>query len=95
MSIASPQDRSVSHRVPSYRRHKPSGQAVVTISGRDIYLGKWNTAASRAEYDRLIGEWLAGGRCLRNALGDRRHRGHEGLDTDAVIAQVLAAVPVP
>ena len=36
-------------RVPSYRRHKPTGQAVVTINGTDLYLGKWNTAASRAE----------------------------------------------
>ena len=50
-------------RVPSYRRHKPSGQAVVTLNGVDHYLGKWNTKASRAEYDRLIGEWLAAGRC--------------------------------
>jgi hypothetical protein len=37
---------------------------VVTLNGRDIYLGKWNTRASRAEYDRLMGEWLASGRCL-------------------------------
>lgn len=51
-------------RVPSYRRHKPTGQAVVTLNGRDIYLGAWNTKQSRAEYDRLIGEWLAAGRCL-------------------------------
>ena len=50
-------------RVPSYRRHKPSGQAVVTLNGRDIYLGKWDTKASRTEYDRLIGEWLAVGLC--------------------------------
>ena len=35
-------------RIPSYRHHKPSGQAVVTLGGRDIYLGKYNTAASRA-----------------------------------------------
>ena len=54
----------LSPRVPSYRRHKPSGQAVVTLDGRDIYLGKWNTEASRQEYDRLIHEWLAGGRRL-------------------------------
>ena len=54
-------------RVPSYRRHRPSGQAVVTLNGRDSYLGKWNTKASRAEYDRLIGEWLAAGRNLRQA----------------------------
>ena len=51
-------------RIPQYRRHSPTGQAVVTLGRRDIYLGRWNTAASRAEYDRLIGEWLAGGRRL-------------------------------
>jgi integrase len=48
--------------VPSYRRHKPTGQAVVTLGGRDYYLGRHGTAASRAEYDRLVGEWLANGR---------------------------------
>ena len=36
-------------RVPSYRRHKPSGQAVVTLSGKDFYLGPWNTRVSRAD----------------------------------------------
>jgi hypothetical protein len=41
---------------------------VVTLNGRDIYLGKWNTEASRAEYDQRIGEWLAGGRCLPSSL---------------------------
>ena len=51
-------------RVPSYRRHKPTNQAVVTINGQDIYLGKWNTGASKAEYDRLIAEFLANGRRL-------------------------------
>jgi hypothetical protein len=39
--------------VPTYRRHKPTGQAVVTLCGKDHYLGKWNTAASKAEYNRL------------------------------------------
>lgn len=56
--------KSAVSRIPSYRRHRPTGQAVVTLNGRDVYLGKWNTKASRAEYERLIGEWLAGGRCL-------------------------------
>ena len=37
-------------RMPKYRRHKPSGQAVVTLSGRDHYLGPWKSKASRAEY---------------------------------------------
>jgi len=40
---------------------------VVTINGIDHYLGKWNTKASRAEYDRLIGQWLVAGRCVAKA----------------------------
>lgn len=48
--------------VPKYRLHRPSGQAVVTISGKDHYLGPWKSRASRVEYDRLIGEWLVQGR---------------------------------
>lgn len=50
--------------LPSYRLHRPSRQGVVTLSGRDFYLGPYGTAASRAEYDRLIAEWLANGRRL-------------------------------
>lgn len=50
------------HSVPKYRRHRASGQAVVTLNGRDFYLGPHGTKASHIEYDRLIGEWLAAGR---------------------------------
>jgi hypothetical protein len=53
-----------SPRTPSYRLHRPTGQAVVTLSGRDFYLGKYGTSESRAEYDRLTAEWLANGRAL-------------------------------
>jgi integrase len=45
--------------VPAYRLHKQSGQAIVTLSGKDFLLGKYNTAASRAEYNRRIAEWIA------------------------------------
>jgi len=48
--------------LPKYRKHRASGQAVVTLMGRDIYLGPHGTKTSRAEYDRLVGEWLAAGR---------------------------------
>lgn len=51
-------------RTPSYRLHKPSGQAVVTLGGRDVYLGKFGTSESVAEFDRLIAEWLSNGRNL-------------------------------
>jgi hypothetical protein len=46
-------------RVPSYRRHKPTGQAVVTLNGKDHYLGRWNTVA----------------RCRVNSAGARKPSG--------------------
>ena len=49
----------LSNSLPKYRKHRASGQAVVTINGRDCYLGPHGTQASKREYDRLIGEWLA------------------------------------
>ena len=49
-------------RIPSYRLHRPTGQAVVTLSGKDFYLGPHGTATSKAEYDRLVAEWAANGR---------------------------------
>jgi hypothetical protein len=55
-------------RTPSLRRHKPTGQGVVTLDGKDHYLGVWSPNrktppdAVRAAYDRLISEWLAAGR---------------------------------
>jgi hypothetical protein len=47
------------HSTPRYRRHRASGQAVVTLDGVDHYLGRYGTKASKNEYDRLVGEWLA------------------------------------
>jgi hypothetical protein len=32
-------------RAPRYRLHKKTGQAVVTIDGKDIYLGKHRSAS--------------------------------------------------
>ncbi len=49
---------------PKYRKHRATGQAVVTIAGKDHYLGPHGTKASRIEYDRLVGEWLAAGRSM-------------------------------
>ena len=48
--------------LPDYRLHKASGRAVVALAGRDHYLGAYGSKESRAAYDRLVGEWLAGGR---------------------------------
>ena len=52
---------------PKYRKHKATGQALVTIGGKDFYLGPHNSKASQLEYDRHISEWLANGRRLPGA----------------------------
>src|SRR5215471_13144300 len=56
-------------KVPSYRLHKQSGQAVVTLTDglgtrRDVLLGRHGTKESRQEYARVIAEWEASGRRL-------------------------------
>lgn len=52
----------LSHAVAKYRKHCESGQAVVSLNGRDFYLRPRNSKASKMEYGRFIGEWLANGR---------------------------------
>jgi integrase len=59
---------------PSYRLHKQSGQAIVTLTDpsgrrRDVLLGEFDTPQSRAEYDRVIAEWVAAGRRLVDPQG--------------------------
>jgi hypothetical protein len=48
-----------SQHLPRYRKHRATDRALVTINGRDYYLGPYGTRASKLEYDRLIGEYLA------------------------------------
>jgi hypothetical protein len=50
-----------STRLPKYRHHKASGQAVVTLGGREVYLGRHGTAASRQAYRRAVAEFMAAG----------------------------------
>src|SRR5687768_6936887 len=49
-------------KIPRYSKHRASGQAVVTLSGQDFYLGPYGTKTSKLEYDREVAEWLARGR---------------------------------
>ena len=46
--------------VPTYRLHKPSGQARVIINGEHIYLGQVRLPESREKYARLIAELAIG-----------------------------------
>ena len=56
--------RLTGSKPPKYGKHKASGQAVVKLDGRDIYLGPWNTQVSKLEYDRVVSEWPANSRSL-------------------------------
>jgi integrase len=55
-------DRFLGPPIPKYRRHKASGQAVVTLNGDDFYLGPHGSKVSHLEYDRVVGEWIQNGR---------------------------------
>ena len=54
----------LTHKLPVPRLHRPSGRARLRIDGKEIWLGEFGSSAAQAEYDRLIGEWLANGRTL-------------------------------
>ena len=71
----------VKNHIPSYRHHRSSGQAIVTINGKDLYLGKYKLPESRTEYQRVINEWLT------------RHRTHPVAEPQdgLTIAEVVLA----
>jgi hypothetical protein len=55
----------LARRTPSYRLHKARGCAVVTIDGKNHYLGPYGSPESCKQYETLIAEWGA-----RNHLPD-------------------------
>jgi hypothetical protein len=62
------------NHIPTYRLHKQSGQAVVTLPDgqggrRDVLLGRYGSPERRAEYTRVLAEWEAAGRYLRSRAG--------------------------
>lgn len=43
---------------PRYRLHKASGQAILVLDRKMIYLGTYDTPESRAKYQRELAKWL-------------------------------------
>ena len=66
---------------PAYRMYRRTGQAVVTLGGKDFYLGPYGTKVSRDAYDRLVGEWLVNGRRV-----PAREKNTDGATTMELIA---------
>jgi integrase len=61
---------------PSYRLHRQSGQAIVTLPDglcgrRDVLLGMYDSDESWDEYNRVLGEWRASGRRLPQTSADK------------------------
>ncbi len=73
------------NKVPSYRMHKATGQAVVTLDGRDIYLGAHSSATSREAYQAALNEWLAS-HSQRSSTGSRERDAapSDGLTIDEI-----------
>src|SRR5688572_13572990 len=85
---------------PSYRLHRQSSQAIVTLRDsatgrrRDMLLGPYGTAASRAEYARVIAEWETANRFAHPAGSTAQAPGGSGHPRpipDLTVNEMLAA----
>jgi len=45
------------YQPPKYRLHKGTGQALVSLAGRKIYLGKYGSPQSHQRYEQAIAQW--------------------------------------
>ncbi len=57
---------------PTYRKHRAIGLALVTINGKDHYLGPHGTKTSKLEYDRIINQSIASSRNLMFGLPSKQ-----------------------
>ncbi len=64
----SPQQSS--RKVPSLSCHKASGRAYVRLNGRCIYLGTFGSLEAIQKYHRVIAQWIAFGRTLKDQAGE-------------------------
>lgn len=76
---------------PKYRLHRPRNCAVVTINGRNHYLGPFGSPESHEKYARLIAEWRAGQPALSSPLSKQAPtRGFAAPDSITVNELILA-----
>jgi integrase len=80
-----------STRVPSYCLHKATGQAVVRINGKDIYLGAYGSGASHESYARAIAQWRAGCAERPVSLGSGKPRSPDLTMNEALLAYLRFA----
>ncbi len=61
----------MSVHLPKYRHHKGSGQALVVIKDRRIYLGKYDSPESKEKYHRCITQLIAPGPTVEACQPDK------------------------
>ena len=71
-------------KAPSYRLHKATGQARVTLGGTTYNLGVHGSEESKSEYRRLLAEWKAQG-------GQLFKPGPDGLSVNEVLLAYVKA----
>ena len=74
---------------PGLRLHKPSGRAVVTLDGKDHYVGKWDTPEAKERYHRLVAEWLEGKRTGAESRAADQAKGLTGNQTPTLTVAAL------
>lgn len=77
-------------KVPKYRRHKKI-YARVVLNGREIHLGLYGSAESKANYERVVSEWLQSGRKTPRAkrlATVRKHRDESGEDRVLTVTEL-------
>lgn len=82
----------MSFRVPKYRLHKGSGQALVQVGGRRIYLGKFGSAKNEEKYRRAIVKVLAKG---DGSIPSPAHSALGDLSVKAVISEAASTSARP
>ena len=72
--------------MPTLRHHKHTHRAVVTIEGRDVYLGRWGSPNAEREYHRVLAEYLSTGRVPQPGSSYHTTNGRSGLTVSKLIA---------
>jgi integrase len=74
-------------RLPAYRKHKASGQAIVMLTDAttrrcaDVCLCDYGTPVRKAAYDTAIRLWLEGGRVVERS----GRKGENGVADDGIV----------
>ena len=80
--------------LPSYRHHKPSGRAVVTLNGKDHYLRPRQSEESKEQYNRLIAEWVAARKTTTASVGTGANHCAEGISISELLEGYLAEAEI-